>query len=245
RAQLLGVLETGRIGVRHHLRDAVMIAQVDEQHSAMVADAVAPAGKPHLLADVAGAQNAAGMGAIAVHGDDLTLDAARKGTRAGLLVKNGKAMMAGRWRSGARGCDSERLSPGRDRRRHPRQVQRRSSCLRERKITLPTDLLGGALGMQGAAPFSGGEAGARGPGRVERTGYDHAEGDTAQANDEIPRHSRLLFPFVRRVRLLVGHVPRPVQTWLVRGVGSPMIRAGGLDSAPPICTLARFEVRAS
>jgi hypothetical protein len=134
------------------------------------------------------------MGAIAVHGDDLTLDAARKGTRAGSLVKNGKAMMAGRCRSGARGWDSERLSPGRDRRRHPRQVQRRCSRLRERKITLPTDLPSGALGMEGAAPFSGGESGARNPGRVERTGYDHAESDKAQANDEIPRHSRLLFP---------------------------------------------------
>src|SRR5262249_53776572 len=121
----------------------------------------------------------------------------------------------------------------------------RCSRLRERKITLPTDLPGGGLCMEVAAPFSGGEAGARNPGRGERTGYDHAEGDKAQAHDDIPRHSRLLFPVVRRVRLLVGHVPRPVQTWLVRGVGSPMIRAGGLDSAPPICTLARFEVRAS
>src|SRR5262249_35991913 len=77
-----------------HLGDAVMIAQVDEQHSAVVADAVAPARKPHLLADVICAQGAAGMGAVAVHGDDLTLDAARKGTCAGSLVKNGKAMVA-------------------------------------------------------------------------------------------------------------------------------------------------------
>src|SRR6516165_8230049 len=111
------------------------------------------------------------------------LDAARKGTRAGSLVKNGTAMMAGRWRSGARGRDSERLSPGRDRRWHPRQVQRRCSRLRERKITLPSDLPSGALGMEGAAPFSGGESGARNPGRVERTGYDHAEGDKARTHD--------------------------------------------------------------
>src|SRR5215471_5266516 len=174
------------------------------------------------------------------------LDAARKGTRAGSLVKNGTAMMSGRRGGrGARGRDSERLSPGRDRRWHPRQVQRRCSRLRERKITLPSDLPSGALGREGGAPFSGGESEARNPGRVERTGYDHAEGDKAHANDEIARHSHLLFPFVRRVRPLVGHVPGPVQTWLVRGVGSPMIRAGGLDSAPPICTLARFEVRAS
>src|SRR5262249_27297992 len=108
-----------------------------------------------------------------------------------------------------------------------------------------SDLPSGALGMEGAAPFSGGESEARNPGRVERTGYDHAQGQNAHANDEIPRHSRLLFLAVRRVRPLVGHVPGPVQTWLVRGVGSPTILAGGLDSAPPICTLARFEVRAS
>jgi hypothetical protein len=55
--------------------------------------------------------------------------------------------------------DSERLSPGRDRRWHPRQVQRPTSCLRERKITLPTDLWGGALAIEEAAPFSGGQPG--------------------------------------------------------------------------------------
>src|SRR5262249_28375778 len=57
-AQRLGRLERWRVGVGHHLGDAVMIAQVDEQYSAMVADAVAPAGKPHLLADVICAQDA-------------------------------------------------------------------------------------------------------------------------------------------------------------------------------------------
>jgi len=174
------------------------------------------------------------------------LDAARKGTRAGSLVKNGKAMMAGRRRrSGARGPDSERLSPGRDRRWHPRQVQRCRSCLREHKITLPTDLRGRGIAMERAAPFRGGQLGARNPRRLERTGYDHAKGHEAHADGEIPHHSRLLFSFVRRVPPLVRHVPGPVQTSLIRGVGSPMIRAGGLDSAPPICTLARFEVRAS
>ena len=141
--------------------------------------------------------------------------------------------------------DSERLSPGRDRRRHPRQVQRCRSCLREHKIMPPTDLRGGALAIEEAAPFRGGQLGARNPRRLERTGYDHAKGHEAHADDEIPHHSRLLFSFVRRVPPLVRHVPGPVQTSLIRGVGSPMIRAGGLDSAPPICTLARFEVRAS
>ena len=141
--------------------------------------------------------------------------------------------------------DNERLSPGRDRRWHPRQVQRRRSCLRERKITLPTDLRGRGIPMERAAPFRGGQLGARNPRRLERTGYDHAKGHEAHADDEIPHHSRLLFSFARRVPPLVRHVPGPVQTSLVRGGASPMIRAGGLDSAPPICTLARFEVRAS
>ena len=44
-----------------------MIAQVDEQHAAMIADAMAPAGQPDLLADVALAERAAGMGAVTVH----------------------------------------------------------------------------------------------------------------------------------------------------------------------------------
>ena len=73
RAQLLGLLEGGRIGVGHHLGDAVVVAQVDEQQAAMVADAVAPAGQPRLLADVACAQLAAFVGAITVHGDESSL----------------------------------------------------------------------------------------------------------------------------------------------------------------------------
>ena len=44
-----------------------MVAQVDEQHAAMVADAVAPAGQPDVLADVAVAERAAGVGAVAMH----------------------------------------------------------------------------------------------------------------------------------------------------------------------------------
>jgi hypothetical protein len=44
-----------------------MVAQVDEQHAAMVANAMAPAREPGLDAYVAFARRAAGMGAIAVH----------------------------------------------------------------------------------------------------------------------------------------------------------------------------------
>ena len=52
-----------------------MVAQIDEQHAAVVADAVAPAGQPHVLADVALAQRAAGMGTVAMHEiPDLSVD---------------------------------------------------------------------------------------------------------------------------------------------------------------------------
>ena len=56
------------VAVGQNLSHAVMVAQVDEQHAAVVADAVAPAGKPGGFTDVLGAQGAAGVGAIAVHG---------------------------------------------------------------------------------------------------------------------------------------------------------------------------------
>ena len=38
-----------------------MVAQVDEQHAAMVANTMAPAGQPDVLADVAFPQRAAGV----------------------------------------------------------------------------------------------------------------------------------------------------------------------------------------
>jgi hypothetical protein len=84
---------------------------------------------------------------------------------------------------------------------------------------LPTDLLI-TLDMERAAPISRNGSGARNPGRLERTGDDHPEGEKGGANDDIPHHSRLLFSFVRRVRSLVGQLPRPVQTRFVRGVAA-------------------------
>ena len=48
RAQRFRYLEGGTVGVGHHLRKAVMVAQIDEKHAAVVADAVAPAGKSRL-----------------------------------------------------------------------------------------------------------------------------------------------------------------------------------------------------
>ncbi len=61
RAQRLGELEGLAVGIGYHLREAVMVAQIDEQHPAMIADAVAPARQPHGLADVGFAERAAGM----------------------------------------------------------------------------------------------------------------------------------------------------------------------------------------
>ena len=45
RAQLLGLTEGRRIRIDHALGQAVVVAQIDEQHAAMVADAMAPAGQ--------------------------------------------------------------------------------------------------------------------------------------------------------------------------------------------------------
>ncbi len=45
-----------------------MVAQIDEQHAAMVADTMAPAGQANGFADVALAERAAGMGPVAMHG---------------------------------------------------------------------------------------------------------------------------------------------------------------------------------
>ena len=66
-AHRLGELEGGGIGIDHQLRQAVMVAQIDEQQAAMVADAVHPARQPHIIAHVRRRQSGAGVGAIAVH----------------------------------------------------------------------------------------------------------------------------------------------------------------------------------
>ncbi len=67
-AKLLGLSEGGRIRVHDDLGHAVVIAQIDEQQTAVVTDPVAPPGEPHGGTDVGFAQSAAGMGAVAVHG---------------------------------------------------------------------------------------------------------------------------------------------------------------------------------
>src|SRR5882672_11285972 len=64
----IALMKTSTAPVGDALGEAIMVAQVDEQQAAMVADAVAPAGKPHIVADVARAKRAAGVGAITMHG---------------------------------------------------------------------------------------------------------------------------------------------------------------------------------
>ncbi len=51
-AHLLGLGESGRIGIDHGLGNAVVVAQIDEQQPAMVTDAVDPAAQAHTLADI-------------------------------------------------------------------------------------------------------------------------------------------------------------------------------------------------
>ena len=72
-AQPVQHLQRGAILVRDDLGDAVMVAQVDEQHAAMVALAMDPARQADGLADIGGSQGAAGMGAIGMHGKNSLL----------------------------------------------------------------------------------------------------------------------------------------------------------------------------
>ena len=60
----LGRLESGAIGIGDDLRHAVVVAQVDEQHAAVVADAVHPARQPNVFTDIGLPKRAAGVRAI-------------------------------------------------------------------------------------------------------------------------------------------------------------------------------------
>jgi hypothetical protein len=68
RAQRLRQPERRRVRIDDALRQAVMVAQVDEQQAAVVADAVTPAGEADRLAFVVEARIATMMGAVAVQG---------------------------------------------------------------------------------------------------------------------------------------------------------------------------------
>ncbi|CAK0753185.1 hypothetical protein WCLP8_2410010 [uncultured Gammaproteobacteria bacterium] len=54
--------------IEHALGQPIMVAQIDEQQAAVVAFTVHPAGQADGLASMVGAQRAAGMGAVGVHG---------------------------------------------------------------------------------------------------------------------------------------------------------------------------------
>ena len=66
--QLFGDLEGRTIGIGDHLGQAVMVAQIDEQHAAVVADAVAPSGEADFLSDQGLGRLGAGVGTVGVHG---------------------------------------------------------------------------------------------------------------------------------------------------------------------------------
>src|ERR1700674_1851746 len=67
RPQLFGLVESLRIRVDHALGYAVVIAKIDKQNAAMIANAMAPAGKTNWFAGLRFAKVAAAMGAVAVH----------------------------------------------------------------------------------------------------------------------------------------------------------------------------------
>ncbi|MGY2919035.1 hypothetical protein ACVWYP_004665 [Bradyrhizobium sp. USDA 3262] len=58
-AELLDLGERRRVRIGHALGDAVVVAQIDEQHAAMVADPVNPTRKPDRLVDIALSERAA------------------------------------------------------------------------------------------------------------------------------------------------------------------------------------------
>ena len=66
-ADLFDVFKGRAVAVGQHLRDAVMVAQVNEQHAPMVAHPVDPARQADLMAHMGGVQGGAGMAAIGVH----------------------------------------------------------------------------------------------------------------------------------------------------------------------------------
>ena len=65
--QFLRLCEGRRIRIDHALRETVMIAQIDEQHSAMVANAVTPPGQPSFVAGVRFAKLSAAVRTITMH----------------------------------------------------------------------------------------------------------------------------------------------------------------------------------
>ena len=61
RAQRLGELESLAVGIGYDLCEPIVIAQINEQDPAMIANAVAPSGQANGNADVAVSKRAAGV----------------------------------------------------------------------------------------------------------------------------------------------------------------------------------------
>src|SRR5262245_41802246 len=170
----------------------------------MIADTVAPAGQPGLLADVAFAERAAGMSTITVHDDDSSLVPRRKGTCTGSLVKNGGATIAppvtpwlaletDRLRSG-RCAPTTTLSAERDLRHSPRL---RKPRILEHAHNLA---LRNAAGGGRPLPFSGDELRTGHPGRRQRADGHQGECDSAGDDEALPEHDWQLFLFILHVR---------------------------------------------
>ena len=76
RAQFLRLAERRRIRIDDALRDPVVVAQVDEENAAVVADSMAPARQTDFGPDLGDPESAAGMCAIAMHHSLLSSKAA-------------------------------------------------------------------------------------------------------------------------------------------------------------------------
>ena len=74
------------------MRQAIMVAQIDEQHAAVIANAVAPAGKTDFLAYMAVAEFSAIVRTVAMHFGVFLL-----------WEKAGRKLRPGRWRGKAHG----------------------------------------------------------------------------------------------------------------------------------------------
>src|SRR5690606_26575962 len=72
-AQVVEDLQRRRIGVAYDLGDAVMIAKIDEQHTAVVALPVDPARQADRLPYIIGPQSGAAVGTVGVHQDSFRL----------------------------------------------------------------------------------------------------------------------------------------------------------------------------
>src|SRR5690242_15251493 len=80
------------VGASDHLRQSIMIAQIDKQYPTVIALPMDPARQLHLLPDFGCAQFGAGMGAIGVHsGPAFRL---KSGRLAGASASTGKSTLS-------------------------------------------------------------------------------------------------------------------------------------------------------